>query len=125
MNRLGQLMIGLQGGAQALQDAQLRQEYIQTRLHNAMEVSLNASLAQVSVIERSTASLQAALQDASKSITQIAYLAWIMNMFWMWGSLAVVLALAMFGIFRVNAKFARIIAGATGRPFWFLSGGSH
>ena len=121
MTRLGQMMTGLQAHAQALQDAQLRHETVQTRLHNAMEVGLNASLGQLFVIEGSTAMLQGALQDASQSIAQITSLAWIMSSFWKWSSFAVILSLVAFAVSSRDASIARYMAAAIGKiPITFL-----
>ena len=115
MTRLGQVMTSLQAHAQALQDAQLRQEVIQTRLHNAMEIGLNASLGRLFLIEGSTTKLQGALQDASQSIAQIASLAWIMSSFWKWSSLAIISSLGIFAAFSRSASFARYITAAIGK----------
>ena len=85
---------------------------------------MNTSLVQLLQIEGSAAKLQASIQDASQSVAQIASLAWVVSRFWTWGSLAIVLAIVMFGIFRTDAKFAGIIVGAIGRIFdsfcWLL-----
>lgn len=114
MNRLGQLMIGLQAHAQTLQDAQHRQEITQTRLHGAMEAGLNASLAQISVIQKSAISLQTALHDASQSISQITSLVMIASKVWTWGPVAAIVAALMLAVFRYDARFASIIAAVIG-----------
>lgn len=115
MNRLGQLMVGLHTHAQTLHDAQLRQNATQMRLHDAMEAGLNASLTQISNIHRSATALQAAIQDASWSISQITSPAWIIRNFWTWGSLTVALTLAMIAAFQSDARYSKIVAAAIGR----------
>ena len=115
MTRLGQLMVSLQIHAQALQDAQLRHEIVQTRLYHAMESGLNTSIGRLVAIEGSTARLQDALQDASHSIAKIASLAWIMKSFWKWGSLAVILALVMLAVSSCDRSFVVYLAVAIGK----------
>lgn len=121
MNRLSRLMGGLEVHAQALQDAQLHQESMQTRFHNAMETGLHAALDQLLAIEKTASNLQGTVQDASQSVAKIASLVWVVSRFWTWGSLVVFLVVALFAVFQLDARFVRYIAAAIGRPSWFLS----
>ena len=125
ISRLGHVIVGLQGNAQALHDAQLRQESTQSRLYNSMEAGFNASLNRLFMVERSATILQGALQEASQTIMQITSLSGVISNLWEWAFLTVILALVAFTVLSDHGDFAKYIAATISRstcpyPFTML-----
>ncbi len=103
---------GLETKAQAFHKAQTLQAETQTRLHDQMQVEMHVTRGLLFDVTSSAANLQAAVDNTSVKIAQMATLGGFSTKFvqWSW------LILVVFIIYQFNSKIAGYAAAAIGKP---------
>lgn len=114
MSQLNNTLALLQSNTQLLEETQLRQGISHSRLYTEMESGMHGTFKRMQEIEKSAVSLQTTLQDAAFSLGHFVSFAWIVQKFWDFSMVLIVVALLVLSFQQLSSKTAKFLIVAIG-----------